>query len=70
MIPNFEEKFYSVGEAAEQAGMSYDGIRTAIHTGRLRAYKVVGRVKIKASDLEEFLRPVPIVPETETEGVQ
>jgi len=27
-------------------------------------------VKIKASDLEEFLRPVPIVPEIETAEVQ
>ena len=51
---------YGIKEAAEQCACSTDTIRRAIARGELPAYRLGSSrvIRIKARDLEKFMRPV------------
>lgn len=58
--------FISLQAACEIAGLGETTLRRAIKDGRLKAYRVGGRIlRIKPADLEAFLTAVPVVPTTE-----
>ena len=50
-------EYLSVKEAAIRLGVHPDTIRRAINSGRLPAYTVASRVRIRASDLDEWIAP-------------
>ena len=54
------EKNLTIGQAADIAGLTYEGIRSAIHNGRLPAIKRIGRYEIRPDDLQKFCEPVVV----------
>jgi hypothetical protein len=54
------EKNLTIGQAAEIAGLTYEGIRSAIMSGRLPAIKRIGRYEIRPDDLAKFCEPVVV----------
>lgn len=59
MIRTIDGNFYTLNEAAEKAGMTYEGIRSAIKANRLAAFEIRGVTAVREDHLEEFLTPVP-----------
>lgn len=59
MIQTIDGNFYTLKEAAEKAGMTYEGIRSAIKAGRIQSFHVRGASAIREDHLDEFLTPVP-----------
>lgn len=54
-----DEVELSVAQVADILGKHPNWIRYLIQKGRLKAYKVGGRYKIKLSDLNEFRQGIP-----------
>ncbi|MGP5251486.1 helix-turn-helix domain-containing protein [Brachybacterium alimentarium] len=60
MSTEFNVANLSIAEAAEQLGLTEKTIRRYIAAGKLPAYRVGSRtVRIKSSDLERLLKPIP-----------
>lgn len=57
-LPN-RRLFLSPKEVAPMVGASEDWVREAIRVGSLPGRKVMGRYKVNAAVLEEFLRDQP-----------
>jgi hypothetical protein len=71
MIRTIDGNFYTLKEAADKAGMTYEGIRSAIKANRLAAFEIRGITAIREDHLEEFLSPAPKnLAATEHQGVQ
>ena len=49
------EQFFTIKEVAEQLKVHPNSVRAWIAKGWLKAHKIVGRVRIFESDLQEFL---------------
>lgn len=47
--------FKSVGETAEFLGISTYSVYNLIKTGQLKSYKIVGKLKIPMSSIQEYL---------------
>lgn len=71
MISTNDGNFYTLREAADKAGMTYEGIRSAIRANRLAAFEIRGVTAVREDHLEEFLAPAPKnLAATEHAGVQ
>lgn len=53
-----QERNLSITEASKISGLSYEGVRAAIMSGRLPAIKRIGRYEIRPDDLAKFCEPV------------
>lgn len=54
-----EDKDLSVDQAAKRLGVHPNTVRNAIETGRMQARKVLGRWRIKESEVERIMRGTP-----------
>ena len=55
----------SMEEAQRRGGMSWFKVRRAISAGRVRAFKVSGRLLVEAEDIRRLAEPTPVpVPPT------
>jgi len=52
---------YSIAEVMVQCGLGRDSIYKAINTGQLPARKLGRRTIVLASDLESFLKALPLM---------
>ncbi len=51
-----EDKDLTVGQAAKRLGVHPNTVRHAIETGRMQGRKVLGRWRIKESEVERIMR--------------
>lgn len=49
-------------EVAEVTGVSYDSVLRAIRAGRLRAFKLCGKIRVRVDDFERWAFADPIQP--------
>ena len=59
---SFKSEFIKTSDAARVAGTSGQHIRRAIHSGRLRAYRMGSDLRIRLEDLEVYLNACLIEP--------
>lgn len=50
------ERLLSPREVAERTGLSYHAVLRAIHRGELPAFRLCGRIRIRPSDVEAWMR--------------
>ena len=54
-----DTKYYSLEQVAALFGLHPATIRRHISSGRLKAYRVGTQIRIRSTDLDSYLRPIP-----------